>query len=52
MQITLTEYNLKRLIELLSNSGTNHDRLLAEYLKGFLKTQPVFSEVDLDEIPF
>jgi hypothetical protein len=52
MQATLTEVNIRRMVQLLRNSATNHDKLLADYLEGFLKTKPVLAEVDLDEIPF
>lgn len=52
MQVTLTEANIKRIVQLLRTSSTNHDRLLADYLDRFLKTQPTFNEMNLDEIPF
>jgi hypothetical protein len=52
MQVTLTEVNIKRMVQLLRTSASNHDQLLADYLEGFLKTQPTFNELDLDEIPF
>jgi uncharacterized protein (DUF2132 family) len=52
MQVSLTEPNIKRIIQLLKDSGTTRDKLLAEYLERFLKTQCTYSEMDLDEIPF
>jgi hypothetical protein len=52
MQVSLTEPNIKRIVELLKNSGTTQDKLLAEYLERFLKTQVTFSKMSLDEIPF
>lgn len=52
MQVSLTESNIKRIIELLKQADTTGDKLLAEYLERFLKTQCVYSELDLDEIPF
>ncbi len=52
MQVSLTELNIKRIVELLKSSGATQDRLLAEYLERFLKTQVVFTEISLDEIPF
>lgn len=52
MQVSLAESNIKRIVELLKKSGTTQDKLLAEYLERFLKTQAIFSEMSLDEIPF
>jgi hypothetical protein len=52
MQVSLTESNIKRIVQLLKDSETRQDKSLAEYLEQFLKTQTSFGEVSLDEIPF
>jgi len=52
MQVSLTETNIKRIVQLLKDSKTRQDKSLAEYLEQFLKTQASFSEMSLDEIPF
>lgn len=53
MQISLTEFNIKRVIELLQKSGTTQDKLLAGYLQSQLDKQLFYTNsVDLDEVPF
>ncbi len=49
IQVSLTEHNLKRIIELLKKSRGQHDKILANYLEQRLKPM---AELDLDEIPF
>ncbi len=52
MQVSLAEPNIKRIVQLLKDFGTPQDKVLADYLERFLKTQTSFSELSLDEIPF
>lgn len=53
MQITLHESNLKRIVELLEQSGTSYDKLIANYIKRKMEAHQLqVSELDLDEIPF
>lgn len=52
MQVSISEPNIRRIIELLRAARTTRDDSLAEYLERFLKTRCVYSQsVNLDEIP-